>query len=139
MPNPSRPGLGPARPAQAEKTDPGTMQAEGWLRPIWRAMEPQKRKLLLGVGGGGLLLFVLGMAAVLLGSEDPPKVAPREERRTGAAQDGPATRFKDFIAACRAYSSFDPGPPDWVRAEQACEQARELEPLHEELLPLLKK
>ncbi|MDP2275393.1 MAG: hypothetical protein Q8N23_29325 [Archangium sp.] len=74
--------------------------------------------------------LVLSVGALVLWPAPAPLVAV-------PAQADPVRQLEDLLAECRTYSNSEAGRTDWPRAERACRQALELEPISTEANQLL--
>lgn len=107
-------------------------------------MDPKKKRLFI-IGGSVVgLLFVLVLVKALTAPPDvvdtgPVSMGPGTSKGPAVVADDPVTQIESLLAECRQYSSADTGHPDWARAQAACDQIIELEPIHEEANQLLKK
>ncbi|NPD29239.1 FHA domain-containing protein [Corallococcus exiguus] len=93
----------------------------------------KKRKLMVIAGG---VVALLAVAAVVKSSVG----APQKTQPTGpAAPLDPAQQVQEFLSECRSYSSNETGAPDWGRAEKACEQALDMDPINAEANTLARR
>ncbi|MBL9037703.1 MAG: FHA domain-containing protein [Archangium sp.] len=100
-----------------------------------------RTKLLIVVG----LLAVGSIVAVaVLHSDSSSDAQPFLDKpmRPGLEtlkSENPEERLETLLAACRQYSSTEFGEPNFAKAEEACLQVLELEPIHKEGNELMKK
>ena len=100
-------------------------------------MSPERRRALI-VGSsvfGGLLLIVVVLGLV----KDTSKPPPSASRAAATRQQTPESRLKELLSRCRTHASLELGNPDWGRAEEACNAALDIDPIHEEAIALTKK
>lgn len=92
-----------------------------------------KRKLMVVAGG---VIALLAVAAVVKSSMGPAQKAPKAGP---AAPLDPALQVQDLLSECRSYSSNEMGAPDWARAEKACDQALDMDPINAEANTLVRR
>lgn len=114
-----RPGAGPAKGA------PEAAGASGG------------RKKLLAVAGGLVALMLgVGVVAKVTGGSTPvePEGPPRP------AKADPARELQRLLSECRSFASMEMGnEPNWVKADEACEKALNIDPIHQEANALIRK
>lgn len=81
------------------------------------------------------LLVVAGLVKVAL----PPVGPAAEGPGAGPAEVDPAQQIQDLLSECRSYASSELGAPNWVRAEEVCTQALDLDPIHPEANTLIRR
>ncbi|MDC0708322.1 FHA domain-containing protein [Stigmatella sp. ncwal1] len=98
---------------------------------------PLKRKRLLAVAGGLIgLLLVVGIVTKMTGP------APSEEEVVvpAVAKKDPARELQKFLSECRSFASMEMGnEPQWEKADVACEQALNIDPINSEANSLIRK
>lgn len=140
-----RPGAAIERPSRAGRSrgrdDDDDLRHMPTAESSSPPMDPRKKRLFI-IGGSVLgLLFVLVLVKALI---TPPEVVnhgpePLAPGKGGPVAADPAEQIETLLAECRQYSSSEAGRPDWGRAQAACDQIIEIEPIHEEANQLLKK
>ncbi|HLL04325.1 MAG TPA: FHA domain-containing protein [Myxococcaceae bacterium] len=97
------------------------------------AAAPKSRKLLVATGGLVGLILVAGVVKVALGPGTKP-IQPGP----AVVQKGPD--IQELLSQCRSYSSTDMGnEPQWDKAEAACDQALNIDPINKEANALIKR
>lgn len=99
-------------------------------------MPTTRRRRLLVVGG-----TVVGLAFMLVGLQQylGARSAPSPTSGRGASAK-PVDPLETSLSVCREYSALDAVPgPNWAKAEAACKEALDLEPIHKEANELMKK
>ncbi|WP_223633807.1 FHA domain-containing protein [Corallococcus sp. EGB] len=92
-----------------------------------------KRKMLVVAGG---VVALLAVAAVVKSSIGP---AHKAQKAAPAAPLDPAQQVQELLSECRSYSSNEMGAPDWARAEKACDQALDMDPINAEANTLVRR
>ncbi|RKH61350.1 FHA domain-containing protein [Corallococcus sp. AB049A] len=113
-----RPGTGAVPPRRGSRGEPAA---------------DSKRKLLVVAGG---VVALLAVAAVVKSSVGP---AQNAQKSGPAAPLDPAQQVQELLSECRSYASNELGAPDWGRAEAACEQALDQDPINVEANTLVRR
>lgn len=97
------------------------------------AAAPKSRKLLVATGSLVGLILVAGVVKVALGPGSKP-VTP------GPAVVAKGPDIQELLSQCRSYSSTEMGnEPQWDKAEAACDQALNIDPINKEANSLIKR
>jgi len=102
--------------------------------PAQAAAAPRKsKKLLVATGSLVGLILVAGIVKVALGPGPKPT-------NPGPAVVDKGPDIQELLSQCRSYSSTDLGTdPQWDKAEAACDQALNIDPINKEANTLIKR
>ncbi len=96
----------------------------------------KSRKLLVVAGVLVGLMLALGIASKLVVPPEPVPVAPDP----AAAQANTQQQLQDLLNQCRSFASMEMGnEPQWDKADAACEQAINIDPINTEANTLIKR
>jgi ABC transport system ATP-binding/permease protein len=97
---------------------------------------PPQRKRLLAVAGGLIgMLLVVGIVSKMTGPGPVP-----EGPGPAVAKKDPARELQKLLSECRSFSSMEMGnDPQWVKADEACEKALNIDPINTEANNLIRK
>jgi pSer/pThr/pTyr-binding forkhead associated (FHA) protein len=115
---------------------PGRKGAEA-PAPVAAGVPANRKKLFVAAGGLVGLLLVAGIVKAATGSPDP---SPEVPLGPGTTQPEAAPDLQELLSQCRSYSSTELGnEPQWEKAEQACDQALNIDPINSEANALIKR
>jgi pSer/pThr/pTyr-binding forkhead associated (FHA) protein len=104
--------------------------------PAAAATPKKSKKLLVAAGGLVGLLVVAGVVKNISGPG--PSVEPPPGAGTGKQE--PIADIQELLSQCRSYSSTElSNEPQWEKAEQACDQALNIDPINVEANSLIKR
>jgi pSer/pThr/pTyr-binding forkhead associated (FHA) protein/tetratricopeptide (TPR) repeat protein len=102
------------------------------------AMDPKKKRLFI-IGGVVLsVLFVAVLVKGLTGDSDVTPTGPRPTVPTKPPPD-PGEQIEELLKVCRTYANCEGKAANWSKAEDACGQILELEPIHPQANELMKR
>ncbi|HET9449949.1 MAG TPA: FHA domain-containing protein, partial [Aggregicoccus sp.] len=105
------------------------------LPRLWDQLDARQRRLCVAAAAVLTLLLAAGLVSALSGPEPQPVTVS-----TLAAEAGYAEQVQALLSQCRSFASTEQGSvPDWERAEAACGQALDLDPLQSEGHALLQR
>ncbi|HYO52750.1 FHA domain-containing protein [Archangium sp.] len=101
------------------------------------AAASRKRLLVVASSVVGLLL-VAGIVKSTLGGDTGAADASRVKK--GPPPPSPAQQVQEMLSQCRSYSSMELGSePDWAKAEVACSEALDIDPINSEANTLMRR
>ncbi|MBU8899428.1 FHA domain-containing protein [Corallococcus sp. H22C18031201] len=97
---------------------------------------PGRGKLIMAVLGvvGLLVVGAVAKAALSASNGETPI-----ERKGPSAPTDPAAQLQDLLSECRSFASNEQGAPNWVRAEETCTKALDLDPINPEGNTLIRR
>lgn len=120
----------PMRPSRREATGADTEAT---------AYDPKKRRLFI-IGGAVLAVLLIAVVVKLVITPSDPVTQPGPTGLGGPKPPkDPADQIEELLKICRTYSSAEGRKPDWNKAEAACTEILDLEPIHGPANELLKR
>lgn len=133
-PAPRGSGTRPSRARPNSRSDLANLRTEATTTP-----DPKKKRLFI-VGGAVLaVLFIAVVAKLILTSPDVPVEPQTPTGQKPFKPKDPADEIEELLKICRTYSSSEGRQPDWSKAEAACAQILDLEPIHGPANELMKR
>jgi pSer/pThr/pTyr-binding forkhead associated (FHA) protein len=98
---------------------------------------PRRRKLLVVAGGAVGLMLVVGIALkVTAGPEEVVPVGPPPPPTQASLRE----KVQSLLSECRSFAAMEMGnEPQWDKADSACEQALNLDPINAEANSMVKR
>jgi pSer/pThr/pTyr-binding forkhead associated (FHA) protein/tetratricopeptide (TPR) repeat protein len=133
-------GGGDQAAVPARKGSVPTRRAGGAAAAPAAAVAPRKSKKLVVAAGGLIgLILVAGVVKVAMGSGGRGGGGGGIVEPTPPPPPGPQD-VQELLSQCRSYSSTEMGnEPQWEKAEEACDQALNLDPINVEANALIKR
>jgi pSer/pThr/pTyr-binding forkhead associated (FHA) protein/tetratricopeptide (TPR) repeat protein len=118
------------------RRDRGGAPSRGRADPSDGPPPKKGRKLLVVAGATVGLMLALGVVAKVAAPPEPVPGPPDPV----AAQVNTQQQVQDLLSQCRSFASMDMGnEPQWDKADEACEQALNLDPINTEANTLIKR
>lgn len=130
-------GRRPSRRAAVERDDEDPNDSLGGASSP--PMDPKKKRLFI-IGGAVLsFLFVAvlikGLTATTEGTGHPDPHGPVVPQKVV----DPADQIEELLKVCRTYANCEGKTANWAKAEEACAEVLDLEPIHPQANELMKR
>lgn len=131
-----RPSRGGARPPRRGGDDEPIEAMSTTSTP----MDPKKKRLFV-IGGAVLAVLFVAVLVKGLADDGPSGPKPNQPGVGGPPKPppDPAEEIEELLKVCRTYSSCEGRVADWGKAEAACAQILDLEPIHGPANELMKR